>query len=212
MDFSIVEKSLKDKGYIVTIFETVAEAVKYLNTQINHQTVGFGGSMTLEEMGLYEILQNHNTVFWHQRIPEGKTSKETRLAANNATIYISSVNGLAETGEIINIDGNCNRIASIFYGHEKVYLVIGKNKLEKDYDSALYRARNIASPLNAKRVGAKTPCAIKGDKCYDCKSPERICRGLSVLWGKPGHPFIFLQCINILKHPFKHFLSRDIHI
>lgn len=92
---------------------------------------------------------------------------------------------MAETGEIINIDGNCNRVASIFYGHKKVYLVIGENKLEKDYDSALHRARNIASPLNAKRVGAKTPCAVKGDKCYDCKSPERICRGLSVLWGIP---------------------------
>lgn len=185
MDFSIVEKNLKDKGYTVTIFQTAAEAVKYLDTQIDRQTVGFGGSMTLEKMGVYETLQSHNTVFWHQRIPEGKTSKEIRLAANNATIYISSVNGLAETGEIINIDGNCNRVASIFYGHEKVYLVIGKNKLAKDYDSALYRARNIASPLNAKRVGVKTPCAIKGDKCYDCKSPERICRGLSVLWGKP---------------------------
>lgn len=185
MDFSIVEKNLKDKGYTVTIFQTAAEAVKYLDTQIDRQTVGFGGSMTLEKMGLYETLQSHNTVFWHQRIPEGKTSKEIRLAANNATIYISSVNGLAETGEIINIDGNCNRVASIFYGHEKVYLVIGKNKLAKDYDSALYRARNIASPLNAKRAGVKTPCAIKGDKCYDCKSPERICRGLSVLWGKP---------------------------
>lgn len=185
MDFSIVEKNLKDKGYTVTIFQTAVEAVKYLDTQIDHQIVGFGGSMTLEKIGLYETLQSHNTVFWHQRIPEGKTSKETRLAANNATIYISSVNGLAETGEIINIDGNCNRVASIFYGHEKVYLVIGKNKLAKDYDSALYRARNIASPLNAKRAGVKTPCAIKGDKCYDCKSPERICRGLSVLWGKP---------------------------
>lgn len=185
MDFSIVEKNLKDKGYTVTIFQTAAEAVKYLDTQIDRQTVGFGGSMTLEKMGLYETLQSHNTVFWHQRIPEGKTSKEIRLAANNATIYISSVNGLAETGEIINIDGNCNRVASIFYGHEKVYLVIGKNKLAKDYDSALYRARNIASPLNAKRAGVKTPCAIKGDKCYDCKSPERICRGLSVLWGNP---------------------------
>lgn len=185
MDFSIVEKNLKDKGYTVTIFQTAAEAVKYLDTQIDRQTVGFGGSMTLEKMGVYETLQSHNTVFWHQRIPEGKTSKEIRLAANNATIYISSVNGLAETGEIINIDGNCNRVASIFYGHEKVYLVIGKNKLAKDYDSALYRARNIASPLNAKRAGVKTPCAIKGDKCYDCKSPERICRGLSVLWGKP---------------------------
>lgn len=185
MDFSIVEKNLKDRGYTVTIFQTAAEAVKYLDTQIDRQTVGFGGSMTLEKMGVYETLQSHNTVFWHQRIPEGKTSKEIRLAANNATIYISSVNGLAETGEIINIDGNCNRVASIFYGHEKVYLVIGKNKLAKDYDSALYRARNIASPLNAKRAGVKTPCAIKGDKCYDCKSPERICRGLSVLWGKP---------------------------
>lgn len=184
MDFSIVERNLTDRGYIVTIFETVAEAVRYLDMQIDNQTVGFGGSVTLEQMNLFETLQSHNTVFWHQRIPIGKTSTEIRIAANKAAIYVSSVNGLAETGEIINIDGNCNRVASIFWGHEKVYLIIGKNKLEKDYDSALYRARNIASPLNAKRVGAKTPCAIKGDKCYDCKSPERICRGLSVLCGK----------------------------
>ena len=60
-----------------------------------------------------------------------------------------------------------------------------KNKIAKDYDSALWRARNIASPLNAKRLKVKTPCAIQGDRCYDCKSPDRICRGLSVLWSKP---------------------------
>ena len=185
MNFAAVEKNLKDRGFEVVCFETSSEAVTYLDTKIDHQTVGFGGSVTLEQIKLFETLQSHNTVFWHQRIPKGKTSNEIRLAANHAEIYVSSVNGLAETGEIINIDGNCNRVASIFYGHKKVYLVIGKNKLEKDYDSALYRARNIASPLNAKRAGVKTPCAIKGDKCYDCKSPERICRGLSVLWGKP---------------------------
>lgn len=185
MDFSIVEKNLKDRGYIVTVFETVTEAAKYLDAQIDNQTVGFGGSVTLEQMNLFEILQTHNTVFWHQRIPPGKTSAEVRIAANRAAIYISSVNGLAETGEIINIDDTGNRVASIFYGHEKVYLVIGKNKLEKDYDRALWRARNVASPLNAKRLGMKTPCAVKGDQCYDCKSPERICRGLSVLWGIP---------------------------
>ena len=185
MDLSIVENSLKRSGYIVTIFENADEAVRYLDSQINNQTVGFGGSITLEQMGLYETLKSHNTVFWHWRIPEGKTSKEVRFEANQANIYISSVNGLAQTGEIINIDGNCNRVASIFYGHEKVYLVVGENKIEKDYERALYRARNIAAPLNAKRIEAKTPCAIKGDKCYDCKSPERICRGLSVLWEKP---------------------------
>ena len=183
--FALVGKKLRDRGYIVNIFDTAIQASEYIDSRIDSQTIGFGGSMTLEQMGLYEMLNKHNTVFWHHRIPGGRTSKEVRLQANGANIYISSVNGLAETGEIINIDGNCNRIASIFYGHEKVYFVVGKNKIEKDYDSALYRARNIAAPLNAKRLGVKTPCAVKGDKCYDCKSPERICRGLSVLWDKP---------------------------
>lgn len=84
MDFSTVEKNLKNRGYVVTRFETASEAVQYLNMQIDNQTVGFGGSMTLEQMGLFEVLQSHNTVFWHQRIPKGKTSKEVRLAANGA--------------------------------------------------------------------------------------------------------------------------------
>ena len=118
-------------------------------------------------------------------MPQGMTDAEVRAKENAAEIYLSSVNGLAETGEMINIDGRCNRVASIFYGHEKVYLVIGENKLEKDYDSALYRARNVAAPRNARRVGANTPCAVHMDRCYDCSSPDRICRGLSVLWGKP---------------------------
>ena len=184
-DFTKVKESLQEHGFRVTCFATAQEAAVYLNTQLDGKTVGFGGSVTLEQMGLYDSLKEHNTVSWHQRIPEGKTDKEMRELANASEIYISSVNGLAETGEIINIDNNCNRVAAIFYGHKKVYLVVGENKLAPDYDAALYRARNIASPLNAKRLNKKTPCAVKGDKCYDCKSPERICRGLSVLWEKP---------------------------
>ncbi len=184
-DFSLLKKNLISLGYTVSCFETASEAVRYLDSQIHNQTVGFAGSMTLEKMGLYELLSTHNQVHWHHRIPEGKTSKEVRLEANEAPIYITSANAIAESGEIVNIDANCNRVASIFYGHEKVYFVVGENKIEKDYDSALYRARNVAAPLNAKRLGVKTPCAVKADRCYDCKSPERICRGLSVLWGKP---------------------------
>ena len=184
-DFSLLMANLVSLGYIVSCFETTSEAVHYLDSQIHNQIVGFAGSMTLEKMGLYERLSTHNQVHWHHRIPEGKTSKEVRLEANAAPIYITSANGIAESGEIVNIDANCNRVASIFYGHEKVYFVIGENKIAKDYDSALYRARNVAAPLNAKRLGVKTPCAIKADRCYDCNSPERICRGLSVLWSKP---------------------------
>lgn len=185
MNFETVQKNLEELGYLVSCFANAGEAAEYLDGQIDGKTVGFGGSMTLEQMGLYEKLVSHNDVSWHQRMPQGQTDKEVRLAENAAQIYVSSVNGLAETGEIINIDGNCNRVASIFYGHEKVYLVVGENKIAKDYDSALWRARNIASPLNAKRLGVKTPCAKKADRCYDCKSPQRICRGLSVLLSKP---------------------------
>ncbi len=184
--FETVSKNLKELGYEVSCFETAAEAVTYIDGQIDQKTVGMGGSVTLGELGLHEALEKHNTVYWHQGVTDAVKSNEIRAKANAAQIYFSSVNGLAETGEIINIDGACNRVASIFYGHEKVYLIVGKNKLAEDYDSALYRARNVAAPLNAKRLGRKTPCAVNADKCYNCNSPERICRGLSVLWRKPS--------------------------
>lgn len=185
MDFEAIKKVLEAKGYAVSCFVNAKEAADYLDGQIDGKTVGFGGSVTLEEMGLYEKLAVHNTVNWHQRMPEHKTNREVRLEANASQIYISSVNGLAETGEIINIDGVCNRVAAICYGHEKVYLVVGRNKIAKDYDSALWRARNVAAPLNAKRLKRNTPCSANADRCYDCKSADRICCGLSVLWSSP---------------------------
>lgn len=185
MDFSAITDKLRNLGYKVSEFETARDAAEYLGKEIKNKTVGFGGSITLEQMKLYEILSKSNTVYWHQRISGGAPDTKIRQLANSADIYISSVNALAKTGEIVNIDGNCNRVASLLYGREKVYLVIGRNKIRETYEEALFRARNIAAPLNAKRVGAKTPCAVKADKCYDCNSSQRICRGLCVLWAPP---------------------------
>ena len=176
--FDTVKKNLEARGFSVRTFATAAEAAAYLNEAIDGKTVGFGGSVTLQDMGLYELLGSHNEVHWHW-----VNGQEERKTAMGTQVYLSSANGLAETGEIINIDGSGNRGASTLYGHEKVYLVIGRNKLAPTYDEALWRARNIASPKNAQRLGRKTPCAVKGDRCYDCKSPDRICRGLVVLWG-----------------------------
>ena len=185
MDFQKLKSTLESKGFKVSTFETKEQATDYLDHEINNTSVGFGGSMTLEEMGIYEKLCTHNEVHWHHRMPANKTKAEVRIDACRANIYLSSVNGLAETGEIINIDGTCNRVSAIFYGHEKVYLIVGKNKIAQNYDTALWRARNIAAPLNAKRLNMKTPCAVKGDKCYDCSSPDRICCGLSVHYKAP---------------------------
>lgn len=177
-DWTNLTKNLEERGFAVRTFATKEAAADYLDSQIDGVSVGFGGSMTVQEMGLYPRLAAHNNAVWHW-------DKAGLEQAATTDVYISSVNGLAETGELINIDGTGNRVSSTLFGHEKVYFVVGKNKIAPDYDKALWRARNIASPKNAQRIGVQTPCAVKGDRCYDCKSPQRICRGLVVLWEKP---------------------------
>ena len=177
-------ENLRKRGFEVTYFDTAAEAKAYLDSTIDGQTVGVGGSVTLRDMGVYEALSQHNTLFWQWFVEPGTPATETFAKAATADIYLTSINAIAETGELINIDGTGNRVASSLYGHKKVYFVAGTNKIAENYDAALWRARNIASPLNAQRLKKRTPCAIKGDKCYDCKSPDRICNGLVVLWNK----------------------------
>ena len=178
MAFETVKKNLEARGFSVSTFSTAAEATAYLDSAIDGTTVGIGGSMTVQQMGLHEKLAAHNEVHWHWT-----DGPEARAKAAHADVYITSANGLTENGEVINIDGAGNRVASTLYGHKRVYFIIGRNKLAPTYDEALWRARNIAAPKNARRLGKKTPCAVKGDRCYDCKSPDRICRGLVVLWG-----------------------------
>ena len=182
MEFTNVKTALEQRGYAVTVCPTKDIAAAYLNEQIDGVSVGFGGSMTLKELGLFSLLSRHNEVYSHWNTPSWRTNAEVLADAASAQVFLCSVNGLAETGEIINIDGTGNRVAGMLYGHKKVYFVVGRNKIAPTYDEALWRARNIAGPKNAQRLGVSTPCAAKGDKCYDCKSPQRICRALVVLW------------------------------
>lgn len=173
-----LRENLEKHAFHTSYFATAAEAAAYLDGKLDDRTVGLGGTLTAQQLGLDKLLPTHNTVSWHWT---GGSSED----AAKAEVYICSCNGVAETGELVNIDGTGNRVASTIYGHKELYLVIGVNKIEPDYEKALWRARNIASPKNAQRLGRKTPCAVNGDKCYDCSSPERICRALVVLWEKP---------------------------
>lgn len=177
--------NLKKLGYEVSFFNTKEEATKYLDNKIDNKTVGFGGSVTLSEMKLYDALEKHNKVYSHDRLKDGMGVLETRKAATSSSVYISSVNAISELGEIVNIDNTGNRVAAISYGPEYVYLVFGVNKITKTLEDAIYRAKNVAAPLNAKRLNKKTPCAIKADKCYNCQCADRICRNFSILTNKP---------------------------
>lgn len=178
MDVQRTKDALNRAGFEVRYFETAREAADYLSGSIYDKTVGIGGSVTIQQMGLYERLTEHNTVYWHWVTND----TATRTAAAGAQVYLTSANAIAETGEIVNIDGSGNRVAATLYNHERVVYVAGVNKIAPDLESAVFRARNIAAPLNTRRLGLKTPCAVgKEMRCYNCSSADRICCGVATL-------------------------------
>lgn len=193
MDYQILKKNFESHRFQTSCFETKEEAAAYLKEKINGVTVGFGGSITSQEMGLYDLLKENNTVFWHWQEP----GRETLLKAQNADVYILSANGVSETGEIVNIDGTGNRVAASIFGPKKVYYVVGKNKIAPDLHSAIRRAKDIAAAKNAVRLNRKTPCAANGgDKCYNCSSPERICNATVIIERPCGGMEVELLFVN----------------
>lgn len=170
-DILLAEESLKKNGFKVKKFDTIDQAKDALMEDIEvEKSIAFGGSMTLDEMALYEDFKaKGNEIYSHW------VNKNTGLErAKEADIYLTSTNALTLDGKIVNMDGVGNRVSSMFYGHERVYIIAGKNKLCRDYNAAKSRIENIAGPKNAKRLDRDTPCTITG-KCSDCNSAERIC-------------------------------------
>ena len=104
-DFTKVQQALERRGYTVRTFAAAAEAAAYLDGAIDGKTVGFGGSATLDALGVYDKLAAHNTVIWHWK----QEANAARKAAMQTQVYLSSANGLAESGEIVNIDGTGRR-------------------------------------------------------------------------------------------------------
>lgn len=178
-------ENLAKNGFQVQVFDTVADAKAAALTLIGTGSVGFGGSVTVRDMGLYESLQEQgNAVFWHW-----KTSPENLPAvfagAHTADVYVSSANAILEAGALLNIDGTGNRVANLFYGPKKVVIIAGANKLAGDYADGVARIKREACPANARRLGLKTPCAATGE-CNDCHSPQRMCK-VTVLLERPAN-------------------------
>lgn len=178
-----IEKTLdnfRKHGFEAVYFETKEEAVDYLDSKIDSSSVAYGGSVTIAQMHLLSRLGAHNELFTHWKVPEGMTKEEAVIKASTTDVYLTSANGATEGGELINIDGTGNRVASTLYGHKKVYFIVGVNKFEDTFEKAMWRARNVSAPKNAQRLQRKTPCAVNADRCYDCDCEERICRGFVV--------------------------------
>lgn len=163
--------------------EAVREILKYADPK---KTVGVGGSITIRELGIVEILQAQGNVLYNHWKP-GLSKEEVvqiRKAQMACDLFLSSINALTLNGELVNIDGIGNRVNSMVFGPGKVILVAGFNKIVEDIPEAIKRIKNVSAPLNARRLNIDVPCAKVG-KCVDCNSPNRICRAVVIHERRP---------------------------
>lgn len=156
---------------------TCTDAVKKVMELLpKGSSAAFGGSMTLKESGVMEALQSREDITLYDR-SKASTPEEIQTIYRQAfscDYYFMSTNAITLDGELVNIDGNGNRVAALIFGPSNVIIVCGMNKVAVDTDSAIARVRNIASPPNCNRLDCKTPCAVTGT-CADCLSPDCIC-------------------------------------
>ncbi len=158
------------KGYYAT---TKADALKLaLEIIPEGSKVTKGGSMSVKEIGLTDALEQGNYDYLNRETCDDRRKAE--LFAFDADYFLGSSNAITEDGILINIDGNSNRVSAYAYGPKHVLLIVGMNKVAKDVDSALKRARNVAAPINAVRFNKSTPCSETGT-CMKCLHPDTVC-------------------------------------
>lgn len=187
IDIEKTIKALERNKFVVHYFETSAEAVTYLKNRIQNKCVAIGDSHTLLEIGVHDALSEVNEDITDiQRPLPSESFRDTALRTMGRDVFLTSVNALSQTGEMVNIDGTGNRVAASLFGSQEVFFVLGVNKITPDLASAIYRARNVAAPLNSKKnkKSSLNPCATLDEKCYDCGSPDRICNALTIYYKK----------------------------
>ena len=183
----IIEKTLENlrKNNMAAYYaETKQDALDIVKSLLKKgETVSCGGSETLKQSGIRDFMDSGDFNF----LDRAKTKSDEEINELYRKVffcdaYLTSANAVTEDGELINVDGNCNRIAAITYGPRSVIFVVGKNKIGNDVPQCFKRVKTVAAPLNAKRLGCDTPCAkngvcIKPDElpAAGCNSPQRIC-------------------------------------
>lgn len=138
-------------------------------------SVSWGGCASVEECGILSALRNGSYTLWDRDTAASPEERaEIMHKAFFCDYYLAGTNALSEDGQLVNVDGNGNRVAAMTYGPKHVLIVAGINKVVKTAEDAIVRARTVAAPINAQRFGLQTPCSRTGE-CADCDAPDCIC-------------------------------------
>lgn len=169
-------ENLRSRGFEAYYCESAAEALEQALSLIPEgKVVSWGGCKSCEQIGLLDAVKQGNYQVIDRdsaKTPEERTALMKQ--ALTCDVFLTGTNALTETGELVNIDGNGNRVAAMIYGPESVIVVAGMNKLVKTVMDAANRARNEAAPVNVQRFNLNTPCKVDG-LCHDCNSPDCVC-------------------------------------
>lgn len=175
MNYENIIKNLKIRKFIPAFFENENLAINYiLETIPNNVSIGFGGSMTVNEIGLIPKLKDRGNEIYHRDYVNNIEKYELYEKQHQADWYISSTNAITINGELINIDGRGNRVAGMLNGPKNLLIITGTNKIVNTIEEGIDRTRNVASPLNCVRLNKNTPCAKTG-KCSFCNTKDTIC-------------------------------------
>ena len=176
-----VKEQLDDNNFETFIAKDKTEAAKLIVSEImpacQPKSVSYGGSMTLKSTGVLDTIAAMGDI--EVIVPDDpKLSMEDKIERRRQALlvdfYLTGTNALTEDGTLVNLDMIGNRVAALTFGPQKVVVLIGRNKIVPDLESAMYRIKDYSAPTNAMRLDCKTPCA-KTSECADCKSPGRIC-------------------------------------
>ncbi|MDA8407003.1 MAG: lactate utilization protein [Deltaproteobacteria bacterium] len=185
--FETTLKALEKNGFTGILVSSKEEAAeKIMEIAKNCSTVGIAGTHTVRALGVLPKLEQAGKVMSdHWKFKPGTPEElECRKNQGRVDLFLISSNAVTMNGEIVNRDGCGNRVNAMTFGPGKVVIVIGKNKITPDLESALARIEAVAAPIRAMSLNRKTPC-VKTGYCMDCDSPERICRITSIIHKRP---------------------------
>lgn len=196
-----VAEKLRARGFAAEVCATRAEArARILEMAQSAGSVGFGGSLSVACLNLTRELREAGKEILNHGFPNLTPEEKMEIMRRQLTcdLFLASTNALTEDGVLVNIDGNGNRVAAMFFGPHQVALVVGRNKLvEGGVHAALARIAAVAGPVNAHRLGKKTPCAATG-ACAACSGacPESICRVTTIIKQRPACTPITVLLVN----------------
>lgn len=162
------------EGYFFEDSRACVQAVLSMIPQ--GSSVSWGGSETFVETGMKDALSSASgfTLIDRSTAKTPEEAREIYLQTVMSDYFFMSSNALTLNGELINIDGNSNRLACLLHGPRHVMILVGMNKIVTDVESGIQRVHNFAAPPNAVRLNTQTPCQFTGH-CGDCLSPGCMC-------------------------------------